>query len=290
MKYILLPALLLTLAITAACSLTPVAPSSGQAYASAEMDVEATPQTSPGMRQGSGMGMRMGGMMGMGNDMMARHMAPIPQEYVGQISPIAADEASLARGEETYTLLCASCHGDGGMGDGPAGAALDPAPAPIAHTSQMMGDDYLFWRISEGGAMEPFNSLMPGWKGSLDEQARWDVINYVRALGRGEVVPGRGMGGAMFDPQAEAAMQAEMLAQGVEQGIITQEEAGIFDQIHALMDDYRGTQMQQGFTGSMADNRARMLSELVNDGKITQSRADTFADIHDRLVEAGLMQ
>ncbi len=232
----------------------------------------------------------MGGMMGMGNSMMERHMAPIPAEYAGQTSPITADEESLARGEETYTLLCASCHGDGGMGDGPAGEALDPAPAPIAHTSRMMGDDYLFWRISEGGFMEPFNSTMPAWKEPLDEQTRWDVINYVRALGRGEVMPGRGMGGAMFDPQAEAAMQAEMLAQGVEQGLITQDEAGTFEQIHTLMDDYRGIQMRQGFTGSMADMRDKMLSELIGDGKITQTQADTFVDIHDRLIEAGLMQ
>lgn len=292
MKRILLPTLLIMLLITTACSLTPVAPSAGQALASDEANTELAPQSDPGMGRGNGMGggMRMGGMMGMGNDMMARHMAPIPSEYAGLTSPIAADEESLARGEETYTLLCASCHGDGGMGDGPAGAALDPVPAPIAHTSQMMGDDYLFWRISEGGAMEPFNSLMPTWKASLDEQARWDVINYVRALGRGEVMPRQGMGGAAFDPQAEAAMQAEMLARGVEQGIISQDEADTFDQIHALMDDYRGTQMQQGFTGSMADRRDIMLAELVNDGKITQSQADAFADIHDRLIEAGLMQ
>ena len=140
MKHILLPTLLIMLLVTTACSLTPVAPAAGQAFASAETDTEVAPQSGPGMGQGNGMGMgrgmRMGGMMGMGNDMMARHMAPIPQEY--------ADEASLVRGKETYTLLCASCHGDGGMGDGPAGAALDPVPAPIAHTSQMMGDDYLF--------------------------------------------------------------------------------------------------------------------------------------------------
>jgi hypothetical protein len=34
----------------------------------------------------------------------------------------------------------------------------------------MMGDDHLFWRISEGGV--PFNTAMPAWKDTLDEQAR----------------------------------------------------------------------------------------------------------------------
>ena len=119
--------------------------------------------------------------MGMGGDnMMMRHHAQVPDEYAGMTNPIASDEASLERGAALYTTNCASCHGDGGMGDGPVGAALDPAPAPIAHTSQMMADDYLYWRISEGGT--EFATSMPPWK-VFPEQDRWDIINYVRALG-----------------------------------------------------------------------------------------------------------
>jgi len=49
------------------------------------------------------------------------------------------------------------------------------------------------------------------WKGILDEEARWDVINYVQALGSGQVMPRQGLGGAAFDPAAEAERQAEML-------------------------------------------------------------------------------
>ena len=77
------------------------------------------------------------------------------------------------------------CHGETGLGDGVAAAGLNPAPPSIAMTSQMLGDDYMFWRISEGGAMEPFNSAMPTWKAVLSEDQRWDVINYVRSLGAG---------------------------------------------------------------------------------------------------------
>lgn len=120
--------------------------------------------------------------MGPGSGMMARHQATVPPDYAGVTNPVPATEESLARGEETYSAYCETCHGAGGLGNGPAGENLDPAPAPIAHTSQMLGDDYLYWRISEGGAMEPFNSAMPAWKETLDEQERWDVINYIRAL------------------------------------------------------------------------------------------------------------
>ncbi len=126
-------------------------------------------------------------MRGMGSYMMARHHAPIPQAYVGLTNPVPSSEESLARGAEIYRANCAACHGDGGMGDGPAAASLNPAPAPVAHTSLMLGDSYLFWRISEGGTTEPFNSTMPSWKAILGEEARWDVINYMRALGSGRV-------------------------------------------------------------------------------------------------------
>jgi len=61
-------------------------------------------------------------------------------------------ERSVACGSLRKPAGRACGHGDGGMGDGPAGKGLVPAPVPIAHTSQMMSDSYLFRRISEGGA------------------------------------------------------------------------------------------------------------------------------------------
>lgn len=225
---------------------------------------------------------------GMGNNgMMTRHHAEVPAEYAGLTNPVPPDEASLARGAELYAVNCASCHGDGGMGDGPAGAALDPAPAPVAHTSQMMADDYLFWRISEGGT--PFNTSMPPWK-VLDEQARWDLVNYMRALGAGTVKPAGGMGGAPFDPAVQAAQQAEMLAQAVEQGVITQAEAGVFQTVHDAVEGYRAEHPEVINSGGTANERqAAILAALVEAQVITQEQADSFGDIHDRLGASGLM-
>jgi mono/diheme cytochrome c family protein len=113
------------------------------------------------------------------DSMTTRHQAEIPAEYKGLTNPIPSNEESLTRGAELYSTNCASCHGNDGMGDGPVGSALNPPPAPVAHTSQMTADDYLFWRLSEGGV--PFNTSMPPWK-VLDEQARWDLVNYIRTL------------------------------------------------------------------------------------------------------------
>ena len=240
-----------------------------------------TPASDSGMSMGPGMGMQSG--------MMARHQAPIPEEYKGLTNPVVADEASLERGAELFATYCATCHGDGGMGDGPASAALDPAPAPIAHTSQMMGDDYLFWRVSEGGAMEPFNSGMPAWENSLDEQARWDVLNYVQALGSGTMMPQHNMGGAMYDAAAETEQRATMLNEAVAQEVITQAEANLFTQVHTFL-DAEMAQHRGMMSGSMADMQATILEQLVSGGTITQAEADAFNDIHNRLIEAGLMQ
>ena len=227
--------------------------------------------------------------MGMGNNnMMNRHHAQIPAEYTGLKNPVTSDETSLERGVALYSTNCASCHGDGGMGDGPAGAALDPAPSPIAHTSQMMADDYLFWRVSEGGVQ--FNTSMPPWKDILDEQARWDLINYVRALGTGTVQPRMGMGGSAYDPTLQAAHQAEMLAEAVNQGIITEAEADIFATVHDAMEQYRIAHPELANSGDNAtDREAAILSALVAEGIVTQAQADAFPNIHDRLGNANLM-
>ncbi|GJM41106.1 MAG: hypothetical protein DHS20C20_13880 [Ardenticatenaceae bacterium] len=234
-------------------------------------------------------GMGMGGGMRMGNGMMARHMAPIPEEYVGLSSPVAATEESLTRGGDLFTTLCATCHGDGGMGDGPAAANLDPAPVAIAHTSQMLGDDYLYWRISEGGQDDPFNSAMPAWGQGLSEQDRWDLINYVRALGDG-TAPDMGgmMGGSTYDPNAEATRQADMLIQAVEQDVLTQAEAELFAKVHAVLETNmtRGMQMQ----GNMGQMQEVLLDQLVDVDLISKEEAEQFDDIHTRLLEAGLMQ
>ena len=233
-----------------------------------------------GNEPGSGMGTKNDGMM-------TRHHAKIPAEYAGLTNPIPADAASLERGAALYATNCASCHGDGGMGDGPAGTALDPAPAPVAHTSQMMADDYLFWRISEGGV--PFATTMPAWK-VLDEQARWDMVNYMRALGSGTVSPAVGMGGEAYDPEVQAARQAEILAEAVKQGVVTQEEADLFQLVHDAVEKYRTEHPEIMNSGEDATEReAAILAALVDENIITQTQADAFQDIHDRLGASGLM-
>ena len=138
--------------------------------------------------------------------------------------------------------------------------------------------------------MAPFNSGMIAWKGILDEEARWDVLNYVQALGAGTVTPGQHMGGAAFDPEVEAQNQAEVLETAVSQAIITQEEADTFAAAHEIV-DARMIELRRQGSGESVDNlMADILAELVEANALTQAQADTFLSVHDRLGEAGLMQ
>jgi mono/diheme cytochrome c family protein len=221
--------------------------------------------------------------MGPGSGMMARHHATIPAEYSGQNNPVAADEASISRGAEIYEDECATCHGDEGMGDGQAGTSLDPLPAPLSHTGRMLADDYLYWRISEGGSEAPFNSAMPPWKRILDEDERWDVINYLRVMSGGQPQPGP------VDAAAEAEKRAAMLATALDDGLINEEEARIFDDVHSKMDALLADR-PMGPGRMMGAGQIDVLAELVAQGSATEEQIQAFNDIHDRLLAAGLMQ
>lgn len=104
----------------------------------------------------------------------------VPSEYAGKTNPLGADAATA--GKTVFDERCASCHGATGAGDGAAAAGLDPKPANLAEVVSTFEDDFLFWRVNEGGGMEPFNSAMPAWKGILTEEQIWQVIAYLRTL------------------------------------------------------------------------------------------------------------
>ena len=111
--------------------------------------------------------------------------APVPAEYQASHIPSAAwmDRRTIARGKEIYVSRCAVCHGDAGDGKGPAGVALPLKPPDLRDPKMMseMAGNYWFWRVSEGGAVEPFKSMgsaMPAWKNELPVEDRWAVIAY----------------------------------------------------------------------------------------------------------------
>ncbi len=210
------------------------------------------------------------------NPWRAFHQMPVPEEYASLTQPMPGDPASIERGAELYQSYCASCHGETGMGDGPAGASLTPPPSPLARTAPKLSDGYLYWRIAEGGLA--FGTSMPSFGTALTEQDIWDIINFLRTMEAAE------------DPQAAQRLQ-EALQQAVEQGVITQEEADLFLQVHDLIEAYRQAHWEElrgqgSQQGSMID---LILQGLVDSGQIDEATAQRFRDVLQRLQDAQML-
>ena len=100
----------------------------------------------------------------------------VPAEFAGQKNPYGPEVAS--QGAEVFEVYCASCHGETGHGDGPAGASLVPAPKDLVELQSKVEDDYLFWRISDGKN----GTAMVAWKGILTDEQIWQAIVFIRTL------------------------------------------------------------------------------------------------------------
>ncbi len=113
---------------------------------------------------------------------------PLPPDYASRVPPPAFDSPeSIAAGREIFLANCAACHGFAGNGQGTIKPTFGPAPADFTDRArqQTRSPQYLFWRVSEGGQIEPFRSqgsIMPAWKFRLSETQRWQLVAYLWTL------------------------------------------------------------------------------------------------------------
>ena len=119
----------------------------------------------------------------------AHEHPPVPAAYLNAHIPTSewTDPKVIARGQEIYGARCALCHGATGNGKGPGAANLPLKPADLTDGKMVaeMPGNFWYWRVSEGGLVEPFRSkgsAMPAWKGELSQQDRWAVIAYAHTL------------------------------------------------------------------------------------------------------------
>jgi mono/diheme cytochrome c family protein len=92
---------------------------------------------------------------------------------------LALNAENISKGEELYNMYCFSCHGDTGYGDGPAGGSMGIRPANF-HDQNVIKqkDGALFWKLTNGkGNMPPFKEI-------LTENQRWEMVIYLRELGK----------------------------------------------------------------------------------------------------------
>lgn len=116
--------------------------------------------------------------MGLGLGLPPLAIDAYPTTYVRPRVPYQA--ASIAQGARLYREQCAACHGPSGAGDGDRAATLPRRPPDLRspHTNQHTAGD-LFWWITGGIP----RGGMPGFGDRLGPEARWDLVNFVRALG-----------------------------------------------------------------------------------------------------------
>jgi mono/diheme cytochrome c family protein len=108
-------------------------------------------------------------------------------------NPVAADDVSVSRGAQLFSINCTQCHGIDGKGSGTVAAFLvKKKPADLTgETAQGLSDGQIFMTITDG-VFNAENSLFPDVEFSgqcpplnenLSVRERWDVVNYVRTLG-----------------------------------------------------------------------------------------------------------
>lgn len=102
----------------------------------------------------------------------------------GTPNPTPISEASLHNGRKYFQVNCEPCHGEKGLGDGPATKFGMPGINLTTDVTKGRTDGYIFGMIRNGrGLMPPYNRI--------EEPDRWDVVNYLRGLqGRVQVETG----------------------------------------------------------------------------------------------------
>lgn len=94
--------------------------------------------------------------------------------------------ADAAAGKMKYQQFCAACHGQGGKGDGPGAASLNPKPRDHTDAKYMKNqtDEQLFKITKLGGAAIGKSPTMPPWGGALSDQDIKNVIAFIRSLAK----------------------------------------------------------------------------------------------------------
>lgn len=105
---------------------------------------------------------------------------PFTQEQAERIfqNPTPPTEQTREDGRRLFNIYCAPCHGASGRGDGPVGAKMSK-PANLLGAKYLQAKDgFLYYVIRYGAPMMPPKGEV------LEPLERWQVIRYLRTLGR----------------------------------------------------------------------------------------------------------
>ncbi len=138
-----------------------------------------------------------------------------PTEFGYQTTPRTV---RLLEGEAAYNFYCIGCHGENGLGNGPAARFLNPAPRNFQDAkfkfistrfAELPTDQDLFRSISNGLR----GSSMPAW-GHLPAQTRWALVEYIKTFSDIWQRPPTPAIPFVTDPYVEAADKSAAIRRG----------------------------------------------------------------------------
>ncbi|MFN2384548.1 MAG: c-type cytochrome [Gemmatimonadota bacterium] len=100
----------------------------------------------------------------------------------GDPADSAADGGGTSNGQAVFAANCATCHGETGLGNGPAAMGLEPPPADLSDGAWTTGDGSLpaIRNTIENGSP---GTAMISWRGTLTDAEITAVAEYVHSLG-----------------------------------------------------------------------------------------------------------
>ena len=81
------------------------------------------------------------------------------------------------RGAPLYAQQCSVCHGDTGIGDGPAGVGMTPPPTNLRDAARL--DRLSLYALYNTLGMGVEGTDMPAFADQLDDRQRWDLATYI---------------------------------------------------------------------------------------------------------------
>ncbi|MBD80965.1 MAG: cytochrome c class I [Crocinitomicaceae bacterium] len=92
-------------------------------------------------------------------------------------NPFIGNTTATVEGKKLYKQMCTVCHGNTGKGDGMGGMSLNPRPSNFTTEKfQSQTDGAIYWKLTEGRAP------MASYRNILEEEQRWQLVNYMRTL------------------------------------------------------------------------------------------------------------
>lgn len=109
--------------------------------------------------------------------------AAVTGHKVPELNPVAMSTESVARGEQTFLLRCAGCHGRKADGKGPNSLDISPRPRNLRNHAfvNSVDDRRLFDSILYGVQ----GTAMPPWIDyGLSQNDTGDLVNFIRSLNK----------------------------------------------------------------------------------------------------------